>query len=234
MSRRGDNIHKRKDGRWEGRYKSGLRDNGQAIYRSVYAKTYTECKNKLDKCKSKPPVSQISYSGLFFSDVLDLWLDTNRMRLKGSTENKYYYIIESQIKPELGKTKISDITAATVNAFLEKKLKAGSIASKSGLAPSYVKTMAIIIESALNLAVVEGLCQPIKSDINKPKIPKHELTVYSHDSQKRLEEALKTEFSEVALGTLIALHTGMRLGEICALKWSDVDLVNDLICKSQL
>ncbi len=48
MSRRGDNIHKRKDGRWEGRYKSGIKDDGTSAYRSVYGKTCTECKNKLE------------------------------------------------------------------------------------------------------------------------------------------------------------------------------------------
>ena len=55
MPRKGENIYKRKDGRWEGRYKVGFNDFGTAKYRSVYGKTYQEVKLKLAKFKASPP-----------------------------------------------------------------------------------------------------------------------------------------------------------------------------------
>lgn len=55
MSRKGENIYKRKDGRWEGRYKKGVAENGRTCYGSCYGKTYREVKEKLEKCKRQIP-----------------------------------------------------------------------------------------------------------------------------------------------------------------------------------
>lgn len=229
MSRRGDHIHKRKDGRWEGRYKCGLKNDGTTAYGSVYAKTYTECKSKLEKCKTNFINLDEKHTELKFSEVLELWLSSNRIRVKGATENKYSCVIESHILPELGNKRISTLTPHVINVFLDRKIKEGAINGEGGLSPAYVKTIATIIESALKYAACEGMCSPLKSAINKPSIPKKELNVLSHNVQKNLEQALILEKSQVALGTLIALYTGLRIGEICALQWCDIDLNKDII-----
>lgn len=228
MSRRGDNIHKRKDGRWEGRYKCGVKDDGKTIYRSVYAYSYNECKNKLEKAKANTLISKSNYSDIKFSEILELWLSVNKIRTKGSTENKYRYMIDLHIKPELGSYKVSCLTSTVINNFLQQKLENGS-KNNEALSPSYVRTLAIIIESSLKFAVNEEFCEPLKNKINKPNIPKKELYVLSVTEQNQYEYALKENKTLTALGTLIALHTGMRIGEICALQWNDIDLENNLI-----
>ena len=96
MSRRGDHIHKRKDGRWEGRYKQGIKEDGTISYRSVYGKTYTECKNKLEEYSTKTILPDTKYKEYKFSEVLINWLNANRIRLKGSTVSKYLYMILCQ------------------------------------------------------------------------------------------------------------------------------------------
>lgn len=75
MSRKGEKIYKRKDGRWEGRYKKGVAANGRIIYGSCYGKTYRETKEKLEKCRQMPPTGTTS-SGRSkrFSDYCDEWL----------------------------------------------------------------------------------------------------------------------------------------------------------------
>lgn len=228
MSRRGDNIHKRKDGRWEGRYKCGVKDDGKTIYRSVYAYSYNECKNKLEKAKANTLISKSNYSDIKFSEILELWLSVNKIRTKGSTENKYRYMIDLHIKPELGSYKVSCLTSTVINNFLQQKLENGS-KNNEALSPSYVRTLAIIIESSLKFAVNEEFCEPLKNKINKPNVPKKELYVLSVTEQNQYEYALKENKTLTALGTLIALHTGMRIGEICALQWNDIDLENNLI-----
>lgn len=228
MSRRGDNIHKRKDGRWEGRYKCGVKNDGTAAYSSVYAQSYNDCKNKLEKAKANVLLPKNSYADIKFSEVLELWLSANKIRTKGSTENKYRYMIDLHIKPELGNFKVSYLTATIINEFLQHKLENGS-RSNIPLSPSYVRTLAIIIESSLKFAVNEEFCKPLKNKINKPTIPKKELSVLTITEQNQYEYALKKSDTLAALGTLIALHTGMRIGEICALQWRDIDLTNNLI-----
>lgn len=229
MSRRGDNIHKRNDGRWEGRYKFGIKEDGSTAYRSVYAKTYNECRIKLEKCKSGLNIVTKRYKELNFSQVLDLWINANAIRIKGSTKSKYKYMIDRHILPELGNRPVSTVTSQVVNGFVNRKSCETTFDGKGVLSHSYVRTMAIIIESVLKFAASEDLCAPIKSKINKPSLAKRDLQIIPLSYQKHMEQVLLSEKNGTALGVLIALHTGMRIGEICALQWDDVDLVNKLI-----
>lgn len=123
MSKRGDNIHKRKDGRWEGRYKKGRKPDGSIIYGSIYAKSYREVKTKLSEITKKMPEQNVTLpSEKTFGDVLELWMDNNRIRLKGGTINKYRNLIDSHIMQELGNVKLSNITSTVINNFLTQKL----------------------------------------------------------------------------------------------------------------
>ena len=89
--------------------------------------------------------------------------------------------------------------------------------------------MAVIIEAALDYAVKEGFCQPLKNEIIKPCKSKKDITVLSPEEQINYENSLKAEASNTALGVMIVLYTGLRIGEICALHWNDIDIKNDLI-----
>ena len=120
MSRRGDNIHKRKDGRWEGRYIKYRNENNKAIYASVYGKTYNEVKNKLDEAKTNLQLND-DYEKIKFSYITDLWLSTNRIHIKAATYNKYYNVIKTHIEPVLGNLDINEISATIINQFLEEK-----------------------------------------------------------------------------------------------------------------
>ena len=230
MSRRGDNIHKRKDGRWEGRYKNGYRVDGTARYSSVYAHSYLECKKKLLEAQTfTRTVSNKVVTEKLFSDVLFQWLVSNQIRLKGATESKYTNIIESHIIPEIGGLKLSALNSSVINTFLDKQLNHGGIKEGKPLAPSYVRTMAIIIEAAINYGVMEGLCNPLRTPINKPSIPKKELFILSRVAEATLTEVLIHDSSRVAIGTLLALQAGLRIGEVCALRWCDVDFEKNVI-----
>ena len=180
MARRGDNIHKRKDGRWEGRYKNGYRSDGSVRYSSVYATTYSECKRKLINAQSDTgKVNNVLGKDKLFSDILHSWMYSNRIRIKGATEAKYIRLIESHIIPALGGIKIRQLDSNKVNVFLDSKLKSGGLKSKDALSPSYVRTMAIIIEAAINYAVMERLCDPLRTPINKPSVPKKDIVILS-------------------------------------------------------
>lgn len=230
MPKRGDNIRKRKDGRWEGRYKKGRAQDGILIYGSVYGKTYREVKEKLSTLVQEPTKVIIPQRReKTFGEVLNLWMVNNQIRLKGGTVNKYQNIIDSHIMPELGLLRISEIDATRINCFLDKKLSNGKLDGSGGLSPSYVRSIMLVINATLKYAVNEQFCVPLKSAVCKPAVPKTELAILSQNEQRKLETFLLSNFSLLSAGVFIALHTGMRIGEICGLSWDDVDFTKGII-----
>lgn len=229
MPKRGVNIHKRKDGRWEGRYKIGVRPNGTTKYASVYGTSYTDAKEKLVAAMAEKVVTQSRTKERCFSEILQLWLSNNRLKQKGATEHKYRTIIERHIEPALGAKRLSQINSIVINTFLEQKSKSGRLDRKGGLSPSYVRTMSLIIQSALQFAVNEEFCQPLKSPICKPTVEKKDLAIFSKEEQARLELFLASQMNAVSLGIMISLYAGLRIGEMCALSWDDIDLSTGVI-----
>lgn len=230
MSKRGENIHKRIDGRWEGRYRKGFDNYGKPKYGSVYGKTYREAKEKLAAAISGLSVLTPNHcSGKCFGKVLQLWLETNRINLKGATVTRYQNLIRTHIEPALGGMNTIDITATTVNAFLAEKLRAGRINGKGGLSPAYVKSMMLIIKAALKYAADEKLCDPLNSLIYRPVESNKERPVLSRNQQQQLEYHLLQNLDSTTTGILISLRTGLRIGEVCALRWENIDLEEQII-----
>lgn len=230
MPRKGENIRKRKDGRWEGRYKKGVKENGSTDYGSVYGKSYKEVKEKLVLAKHSQNSGQSTTNReRRFSEVLCLWEQSNRVRLKGGSEQRYDYLIKTHIMPELGGLKLSQITATTVNTFLNNKLNNGRLDGTGGLSPSYVGSIMIIVNSAISFAVAEQMCPPLRTPIYKPQTEKNELEILSVEEQTLIEQYVRTNLSPTSIGILISLYTGLRIGEVCALSWNDIDLTNNVI-----
>ena len=102
MARKGENIYKRKDGRWEGRYKSGIKPDGTPKYLSVYAKSYTTVKEKLTMLKSQNVVEPISSGTLTVKALLNEWLNAITNRVKPSTLANYRLKVDKHLLPEFG------------------------------------------------------------------------------------------------------------------------------------
>lgn len=230
MPKRGENIHKRKDGRWEGRYKKVINTCSKTQYGSVYGKTYGEVKSKLAELYQRQ-VKKLNPIDIErkFGEVLALWKETNRLKHKGATESKYEYLIERHIRPELGNIPLSAITTLTLNDFAEKKLMSGRLDKKGGLSPAYVRSMMIIITSALQYATNEGMRPALKTSAYKPSIEQSSLKILSPQEHERFERFLLSDITETKLGVVLSLNCGLRIGEICALKWEDIDLDNKVI-----
>lgn len=98
MSRRGENIYKRKDGRWEGRYRFANQISGKSKYRSVYGKSYQEVKRKLMICKTQTD-REASSGKLTVSDLFSEWLSSVRNTVKESTFAKRNESISDNLQP---------------------------------------------------------------------------------------------------------------------------------------
>lgn len=230
MARRGDRIHKRKDGRWEGRYPLGRNQNGTLLYGSVYGKTYLEVKDKLLNIPNAMETFQKRNSSkITFEDVLAQWMDNNRVHLKGGTIYKYQNIIDTHIMPELGGIKMTEINATLINDFLARKLKNGRLDGAGGLSQSYVRSITLVITATIKYAVSEGFCQPLKTPIYKPVAGRNKLSILSLEEQKAFEAFLNSNLNEKNVGILLSLYTGLRIGEVCALAWEDIDMKQRVI-----
>lgn len=191
----------------------------------MYGKTYKEAKEKLASAAKYPLQPAASKrQEKTFGEVLNLWMDNNRARLKGGTINKYQSLIETHIMPELGEIKITELSSTKVNTFLESKMSKGRINGSGGLSPSYVRSIMLVVNAAIKYAVSEQLCVPLKTPICKPPAGKPELSVLTAVEQKKLETALLDHFDPTCAGIYLSLHTGLRIGEVCSLAWDDIDL----------
>ena len=230
MPKRGENIRKRKDGRWEARYKIGINASQKITYGSVYAKTYREAKEKQAEKQNEIlrtfPGNRKNYS---FNEVADLWLENNRLRIKGSTVNRYQNLLITHIIPFIGNRRIDTITGTESNAFLADKLKSGRVDGKGGLAPSYVRSIMLVINSVISYAVENRMRKPLDTRICKPQAVKHELPILTRLEQEKLVSLCCQQLDFTSIGVLLSLYAGLRIGEICALEWTDIDFCNRVI-----
>ncbi len=133
MAKRGSNIYKRKDGRYEGRVPVGYQENGKIKYKSVYARTLSEVKEKMSEIysiKQNKPVSAIK---LTVRDAAEQWLSSAKLRVKESSYANYTNIVNKHILPILGGEFMQNLTTSRLNDFIHHKLNHGRLNGKGGL-----------------------------------------------------------------------------------------------------
>lgn len=221
MAKRGLNIYHRRDGRWEGRYKDGFRTDGKPKYRSVYAGTYGEVKKVLIKLKSAEQKTKISCT-LTVKQLFDEWLNMKKFCVKESTIANYVFKINKHLLNVFGGLKFSSLSPKLICDFIQKK-------KSEGLSVKYISDMIVILKSMAKYTAKTYHCANEIADIELPKVPKKELELYSEREQKILKSELLKEINTTKLGVLLCQYTGIRIGELCALKWSDIDLNSGLM-----
>lgn len=172
----------------------------------------------------KEPERDMVYSEPLVAEVIRGWMENNQVRWKGATMYKYSYLVDAHLIPSLGHIPIRQLTAREINIFLFEKVKTGRLDGRGGLSPTYVKTIMLILQRVMEYAASEQLCPPLAAPICKPQGACSTVSVLGIEEQRKLERFLDAGVDETGLGVAISLYTGMRLGEVCALKWEDVDL----------
>lgn len=228
MAKRGENIRKRKDGRWEGRFIKCRNSDGKAIYGSVYGKTYTSVKEKLKEVNNNQ-FEFLKGNKMTFGEALFLWLENNKVKQKTQTYSKYLHLINTQIKPSIGHIKLSKINYVIINQYVSEKSTSGNLITNAGLSPSYIQTICFIIESTIRFCVENNLCSPVSGKIIRPTKQRKNIKILSFEEQKLLESSLLNNINETKIGILLSLYAGLRVGEVCGLKWENIDLENGII-----
>lgn len=229
MPKRGENIRKRKDGRWEGRIKLESGSDGKTKYKSIYGKTYIEVKRRMLASIKENTYVRTDRKEITYGEILEQWQKANNIKHKTATNLKYDYMIDKHINPILKDIKIGKINTGMLNDFLIDKLYNGRIDNQGGLSPSYVRTMMIIINSSLLYSYEQGYSNMMRVKAPLSPTPKKRPEILSITEQNKLEQFIINNLNPTNLGIMIALRTGLRVGEICALSWSDIDFDNRML-----
>jgi len=192
-------INKREIGRFNERYTKNSID-GKIQYVHIYAMSYDEVIKKSFESRNPPLVSP-SHKNL--KEFLFCWLNHMSSSIKESTLMLYQNIIETHLIPTLGKTKLQKLTSLQIIALLN---------NKKHLSPKTIHNIFNVLNGALSHAKEENIIavNPCKT-IKLPKLSQKPIEIFTIKQQKKIE-------SKCDIGVLICLYTGLRIGEICALK----------------
>lgn len=224
MSRKGENIYKRKDGRWEGRYKKGIIAGGKTVYGSCYGKSYHEVKEKLNKCKLQALFGNKntkSTNSRPFTLFCDEWLAIKKNTVKESTMVKYTVALNNHIKPYFGDYSPTMITTEMTAEFADHLMTTKKLSAKSA------KDTAVILKSVLKYISKHYGVELI--DVVMPKYTENEIRVLSKEEQRIFVDYLIEDMDNCKFGVLLALMTGLRIGEVCALRVGDISLKDRIV-----
>ncbi len=217
MSRRGENIYKRKDGRWEGRT---LISNGKYGY--VYGKSYKEAKEKQRHLQNnlKVSIKNKPEDEMDIDKQMEYWLKNCVFyRVKAATYENYYYCVQRYLVPYF--SKVDDkkkLSTGHIKEFIQ------FIFSKTMISESYKRKIISIFKTFIRDLYREAsnygeLLFALQMKGKSQSV----VQVFNKTEQRRLEQYLSSSSDPREIGILSCFYTGLRLGELCALKWKNLD-----------
>ncbi len=219
MTRKGGNgegsISKRKDGRYWGRYTVHTANGPKQ--KAVYGKTRMEAAEKLTKAMSDRDGGLVfDVDNLRLNDYLDRWLPGIRDTVRQRTWERYEQIVRVHLKPTLGRIKLKNLTPTHVRGLYREKLANGS-------SPRTVQYIHTTLRKALRDAVSDELIpRNVADGIKAPRPKKKEINPLNPGQAKTFLQAVRGDRFEALY--VLAVHSGLRQGELLGLKWADVDL----------
>lgn len=222
-------IRKRSDGRWEARIIVGHKNDGSPMYKSAFAKTQKSALKQLHQLiELYRDVDLTEDCRMTLGEWLDKWLDEYMIfTIRESTLDSYRAMVKNQVKPFIGGKQIASLTTADMQKFYNKMKKEGRVREHpihgKTLADSMVRGVHMMLHEALDTAVKERLIA--KNPTNGTTVPKCNYP----EKQILCDNQLET-FLEAIKGHeywcdffYVEVMTGLRRGEICGLKWQDIN-----------
>jgi len=164
-----------------------------------------------------------------YGDVLGEWLEVQALTAKSSTYVKYRNLINGHIVPVLGKLPLEQMSTARLTRFIQDKAERGRLDGHGGLSNSSIQSLLLLLKSSLEYAARESYMLPVDIALKGPEVEQEPVKVLTISEQATLETLLLHKPDLAKLGILLCLYTGLRVGEICALRWGDIDFTTELI-----
>ena len=223
MARTGENIYKRKDGRYEARYIESRDENGKAIYRAVYGKSKAEVREKVENAKREIAEASSPIEGKTFKQVAEEYLAEAKGTIASTTYDRYLDALERDVYPEYASTPMTDVTESEVNRFIN---VAPDLAEKRGrsLTNSGLLVVKAVMSNVINYAKEAVGIE--KAEIVMDRTSYEELT--PREIEMICLKAKHNHCPEM-LAALLCLYCGMRTGELSAIKSDDVDTTRNEI-----
>lgn len=167
---------------------------------------------------------------MLYSNWIVKWLQRKEQLVKESTFAAYSNIVVNHLLPKFGEMKLEHITEEIIQDYVFDLLKYGRLDGSGGLGERASKDIVIVLKNTLRDAMRAKLIKTTVFEIRFPSYhSQSKIKVLSPTEQKQLCNAIDLNLTTKSAGILLSLHTGMRIGEVCALRWMDVDMEDRMI-----
>ena len=158
-------------------------------------------------------------ASMLYKDLLFDWLKNQKIYLKYSTYTNYCNITHNQIIPNLGNYEVDQLNNDILQEFILNRLKEGRCDGKGGISQKYAQDIIAVLKLTLGKEV----------EIQLPYSPPKEVEIFEKSDQVALINSLQSNICHKNFGILLTIHTGLRIGELCALRWSDINFDTQLL-----
>lgn len=219
-------IIRKKDGRWEARYRKGKGPDGKIRYGYCYGRSYREVKEKREKAMLEHMIMPNKNTKEImpkFGDFADAWLKRKRHQLKDPTIQKYNGMLENHIKPFLGNYRLNEMDTSLLAKFTTE------LVDRKELSPKTVRCIHTLFSSIWKSAKAETIIPLRDIILVAPREDRKEMRILSDTETRALKKYLLEHLDPCSLGILLTMESGLRIGEICALRWDHIDLEEEWI-----
>lgn len=170
-----------------------------------------------------------------YIDWLIQWLENYiRLSVKVRTYERYRLIVEQHIKDKTGSIELNDLSPLVLQSFITELLQSGNKKTGKGLSANSVNAVISVIQSSLKTAHLLGLTKEYMADkLKRPKLKEKPVECFSLKEQKQIEQAVLNSKKNKLFGILLCLYSGLRIGELIALQWSDIDFTKGILTVSK-